>query len=156
MKVKYRENKSLGLLISNTGKVYKEVGQWHDKDGYPYITWHRKNLPVHRLVAEQFVAGRTDETPIVMHKDDNPRNSSADNLEWGTYSQNNYDAVTRGLRKKRIRPVRCMETGEEFQSARDAAVKMFGIPKRGDRIIAATQGERGKAYGYHWEEVVGR
>lgn len=141
-----------GLLISRDGRVYREVAQWSDRLGYKYVTWRNKNIAVHRLVAEQFVSGKTNENWVVMHKDNNPSNNDPENLSWGTYSQNNYDAYKDGL-KGRAKRVRCMETGEVFHSARAAATTMFGIPKRGDRILMAARGKRGRAYGYHWEVI---
>lgn len=140
------------LYVTEDGVVLKEVRQWSDKDGYKYITANRKNVAVHRLVANHYVRGKTPEKRIVMHRDDNPSNNHYTNLEWGTYSQNNYDAYARGLKTTNIK-VRCMETGETFHSARDAATKMFGIPKRGDRIADAARTKRATAYGYHWEVV---
>ena len=147
-----REDPETGLLITSDGRVFYEHSRWIDKYGYIYITHKKKNIPVHRLVAKVFVPGRNSKTPVVMHKDDNPKNNRADNLAWGTYQQNNMDAVLHGLRSK-VKRVRCMETGEVFASAREAARIMFGIAKRGDRILAVCKGERGKAYGYHWEAV---
>lgn len=140
------------IFVSEDGRVFKEVGQWNDKDGYKYVTVNRKNLPVHRLVAMHFVSGRTEKARIVCHKDDNPANNTASNLEWGSYSKNNYDAYARGLKTRNIR-VLCVETGQTFHSARDAANKMFGIPKRGDHILDAIRNLRGSAYGYHWEVI---
>ena len=148
--MRYKIEPESGLLISENGKVYKEVGQWIDKYGYLYITHNRKNIPVHRLVAKMFVSGRTKETPVVMHKDDNPKNNTASNLAWGTYQQNNMDAVKNGLRT-RVHKVRCMETGEVFFSAREAGRVMFGNAERGDHILDVCKSRRGKAYGYHWE-----
>lgn len=146
------EDPESGLVISENGKVYREVGQWVDKYGYLYITHNYKNIPVHRLVAKMFVPGRTDDTPLVMHKDDNPKNNNASNLAWGTYQQNNMDAVLHGLRT-RVKSVRCMETGVIYPSAREAARQMFGKSKRGDHILDVCKQKRGKAYGYHWEVV---
>lgn len=146
-------DKSTELLVSEDGRIFREVSQWTDKYGYKYITLHHKNIPVHRLVAGCFVAGRNEEKNIVMHKDDNPANNTKSNLKWGTYSENNFDAIAHGLRKKHVTPIRCMETGEEFQSARHAALIMFGIPKRGEHILRVIRGQRGKAYGYHWEVI---
>ena len=145
-----REDEETGLVISSNGRVFREVSQWEDKYGYFYVTNRCKNLAVHRLVAKLFVIGRTEETPVVMHKDDNPKNNHFDNLAWGTYQQNNMDAVLHGLRS-RVKRVRCLETGEVFPSAREAARRMFGKPKRGDHILDVCKSRRGKAYGYHWE-----
>jgi hypothetical protein len=140
-----------GLLISKDGRVFKEIPQWKDKYGYSLITQNHKNIFVHRLVAKAFVPGQTEKTPVVMHKDDNPRNNNASNLEWGTYQKNNMDAVLRGLRKGRVKRVRCIETGEVFPSAREASRQMFGKSKPGDHILQVCKLERNMAYGYHWE-----
>lgn len=147
-----REDQETGLIISNDGRVFTEKKLWTDKYGYECVTHNHKNIFVHRLVGMTFVPGRTEDTPVVMHKDDNPHNNNADNLEWGTYQKNNMDAVLRGLRPN-VSVVRCMETGEVFPSAREAARQMFGIAKRGDHILQVCRQERNMAYGYHWEIV---
>lgn len=146
------KDEETGAYVTENGAVLKEIKQWEDKNGYKYVTINRKNYPVHRLVAKNFVEGRTDDKKIVMHKDDNPKNNNKNNLKWGTYSENNYDAYAHGLKTRNVK-VRCMETGEVFHSASDAARKMFGIPKRGDRILAAAKEKRSKAYGLHWEVI---
>ena len=145
-------DKETGVYVTESGLVLKPISQWTDKNGYKYVTYERKNHAVHRIVARAFVGGRTGERNIVMHKDDNPMNNCACILKWGTYSENNLDAYRHGLKTTNIK-VRCMETGEEFMSARDAARVKFGIPKRGDRILQACRTERGTAYGLHWEVV---
>ena len=148
----YAEDSETGLIISEDGHVYREVSQWSDKNGYKYVTHNRKNISVHRLVAKVFVPGRSDANNIVMHKDDNPANNHCNNLEWGTYQKNNDDAVAHGLRRN-VYPVRCMETGEEFRSAREAAVKKFGRAKLGDSIIRVAKGGRSKTQNLHWEVI---
>lgn len=49
-------------------------------------------MKVHRLVADTFVPGRTDERNQVNHIDGNPENNRADNLEWVTQSENMFHA----------------------------------------------------------------
>lgn len=50
---------------------------------------------VHRLVAEAFI-GPCPERHECCHRDGNPQNNRADNLRWGTRSENNLDAVRHG------------------------------------------------------------
>ena len=59
------------------------------KDGRKYFT------AVHILVARAFVPN-PDNKPIVHHKDNDPGNCRADNLEWVTYSENEYRAFQSG------------------------------------------------------------
>lgn len=146
------KDEETGLYVTPDGEILKPIKQWDDKDGYKYVTWMKKNLPVHRLVARNFVKGRTEKKNVVMHKDDTPSNNKAENLEWGTYSKNILDAYSHGLRTNNVM-ILCVETGETFPSAREAARKMFGIPKRGDHIIQVARSQRPKAYGFHWEVV---
>lgn len=147
-----KKDEDFEIYISPDGRIFKEITQWSDKDGYKYVTVSHKNLSVHRLVAKKFVPGRSLEKDVVCHKDDNPENNHAENLEWGTYSKNNYDAYKRFLKSRNI-CIRCVETGAVFHSAREAAKVMFGKPKIGDHILEVIRQERGKAYGYHWEVV---
>lgn len=58
-------------LVSSTGKV--------------------KNLLLHRVVAQSFIP-HEDCMNTVNHKDGNPQNNEADNLEWVTQAQNNKHA----------------------------------------------------------------
>lgn len=148
----YAEHDERGFLVGSDGRVYKEINQWTDRYGYKYITFGHKNLAVHRVIAKHFVPRMREEDNVVMHADNNPANNDPSNLSWGTYSQNNYDAYRDGLKTRNV-PVRCMETGEEFQSAHDAASKIFGKPKRGEQILKCVRGGRDKAFGFHWEVI---
>lgn len=144
-----------GVYVTDDGKVLKEVAQWDDRRGYKCISLHSrptKNLQVHRLVAKAFIPYNESSDGIVMHKDDNPHNNCVDNLMWGTYSQNIKDAYDHDLRTNNKKTL-CIETGEVFMSAREAARQMFGIPKRGDHILQVCRGGRAYAYGYHWELI---
>lgn len=47
-----------------------------------------KRLTVHRLVAKYFCEGWSPENNVVNHKDGNPQNNHADNLEWCTQKDN--------------------------------------------------------------------
>lgn len=95
--------------ISNFGNVYsfpKNWSWWHKWKiiipwwsgkylfVYLYSKWKRKSQLIHRLVAKAFIPN-PDNKPFVCHKDEtlvNWRlNNSADNLWWGTNSENILD-----------------------------------------------------------------
>jgi len=58
-----------------------------------------KRFGVHRLVAEAFI-DNPNNYPIINHKDANPSNNVADNLEWCTYKYNsNYHICKERQRK---------------------------------------------------------
>lgn len=79
----------------NRPKEPRQISQWMS-NGYPSVTLcikqNMKNFMVHSLVAEAFI-GPKPERHIICHKDDNKLNNNANNLYYGTYSQNAIDAV---------------------------------------------------------------
>lgn len=93
-------------LISSDGKVFSVATNKLLKQGLSNMGYFRvefningvaKKHAVHRLVAEAFVPNPNN-LPCVNHKDENPRNNRADNLEWCTQKYNcNY-----GTRVERI------------------------------------------------------
>ncbi len=119
--------------ISSTGKVWSGHGkgrilkpQKHNggyemvtlyKDGRGYIT------KIHRLVAQHFIPN-PKKLPCVCHVDDTPSNNIVSNLFWGSHKDNNVDCVHKG-RNPNVgapkRPVICLDTGEYFESVKDAA-----------------------------------
>ena len=71
----------------------KIVTQFISNSGYYRVRLDRSKS-VHRLVAETFIPN-LDMLPCVNHKDLNPLNNCADNLEWCSYYYNNhYDNAT--------------------------------------------------------------
>lgn len=90
--------------ISNLGRVksFKQSTKYHKTKEYiltPSIGYHgycqvtlygntRKKFLVHRLVAGAFIPN-PDHLPAVNHKDEDPTNNRADNLEWCTTEYNN-------------------------------------------------------------------
>ena len=61
-------------------------------------TIKKKSVLVHRMVAEAFIPN-PQHFRVVMHKDDDKSNNHFLNLEWGTHSKNNSDALSRSIRK---------------------------------------------------------
>lgn len=87
--------------ISNYGRV-KSIGSYNtckkgvlkpmvDSDGYLHVVLYnkgiRKDMSVHRLVATAFIPN-PNKYKYVNHKDENPKNNHAYNLEWCTNSYN--------------------------------------------------------------------
>lgn len=83
-------------LISDDGKVFsaktnKILRSQVQNNGYCRIELTidgiRRKEFIHRLVAEAFIPNPNN-YPIINHKDENPKNNHADNLEWCTYEYN--------------------------------------------------------------------
>lgn len=55
------------------------------------------NFNSHRLIAKEFVDGRTSERNSVNHIDGNPQNNIPSNLEWCTCKENKAHAIATGL-----------------------------------------------------------
>ena len=118
--------------IAPTG--YMRIGLC--KDGKP------TSMLVHRLVAEAFIPNPNG-LPQVHHKDGDKQNNSVENLEW-------VSALT-NIRYSRDRAVRCVCTGIEYPSTRDAA-NAIGY-KYQCEIGKACRGERNSAAGFKWEYI---
>ena len=96
--------------ISNYGDVrikksdgsFKQLKPTKFGKGYLHINLvkdgKQKSFQIHRLVAEAFVPNPQN-LPIINHKDENPLNNCAENLEWCTYSYN----INYGTRLERYR-----------------------------------------------------
>ena len=126
--------------VSNLGNIYsfysnKKLSFGIDTSGYRIVTlWKNrkgKTKTIHRLVAETFIFNPNN-YPIINHKDENKQNNSVDNLEWCTCQYNiNYssrDGIAISERMKnnnnaKKRKVKCITTGEIFNSLADAGRK---------------------------------
>lgn len=115
-----------------------------DRDGYPRVSLKFgkkiKLAGVHRLVAQAFLPN-PDNLPCVNHKDYQRDNNCVDNLEWCTVDYNNHYSENQERRphemyvqsgklsaKKTSMPVRCIETGQVFES-QIAAERQLGLWK---------------------------
>ena len=148
--------------------VFLSTKASHDKQ---YITvalcrdGEKKPIQVHRLVAEAFVPN-PNSLPFVNHKDENPSNNCADNLEWCTHEYNLQYSMERNkpYKTKRERPKNellplCAYTlsGEfvgRFDSVWDAIEKL-GIESKTPRCVRSNirmccKGKAKSAFGYTW------
>lgn len=133
------------LCVGNRGHGYMTVALYSNS-GSKY-----KRLKVHRLVAQTFI-DNPDDLPVVNHKDTNRMNNHVSNLEWSTYSENTQHAIRKGVMSNFNRSrVRCVETQEEYISAKQAALALGG--KDGSSISKCLKGRQETAYGFHWESA---
>ena len=112
------------------GVVLKEKS---DKDGYRIVNLSKNNnqktAKVHRLVLAAFMPSIEGKN-YCNHKNGNKLDNRIENLEWVTASENHLHAFRAGLRKISPKagtppmPVKCIQTGEKFESTRAAARKL--------------------------------
>lgn len=88
--------------ISDTGLVENtKTGKRLKPKDRPYptvgisVAGKYSEYALHRAVADHFVPN-PEKLPIVRHIDNNKKNYTADNLCWGTYSDNLQDAILAG------------------------------------------------------------
>ena len=162
--------------VSNLGEIRsKHTGKWIKLKCSPVNKRYRKVILcdnekreaklVHRLVAEVFIPN-TNSLPYVNHKDENPSNNMAVNLEWCTQKYNmNYGTVkervgnaSKGRKrsqysidlqiKRQKKKIYCVELDMIFNSLKEAA-KYAGVDSSG--ITHAAKGKQNTCGGYHWE-----
>ena len=125
-----------------------------DRKGYINITLRKDGMQytqkLHRLVAITFIPNPHN-YPEVNHRDENKQNNRIDNLEWCSTSYN-HDYGTRTLRASARcgKPIRCIETGIEYQGARWAS-RELGIDA--SSITKALKNPNKTCGGYHWQYI---
>lgn len=124
----------------------------YTKDGYEKTSLtnkahKRKTERIHRLVALAFVPNPNN-YPEINHinciRDDN----RPENLEWVTHEMNN--SYTSKCGNKSKKKIKCIETGEIFNTSTDAA-KVNGGDAGNIRRVA--HNNKGTVMGYHYTYV---
>ena len=111
-----------GYKISNQGRVKnpqgKILGGSTHKDSYRFVTIKGKQIPIHRIVAENFIENKYDK-PFVNHKDGNKMNNSVDNLEWVTQQENIQHSYENKLQPSTVKTYKGKFTDEQRQQIKD-------------------------------------
>lgn len=142
--------------ITSCGKVWsyrkqKFMSPADNGHGYLHLvltdaSGNKKHHRVHRLVAEAYIPN-PDNKPEVNHKDQIRNHNWVDNLEWATAKENVNYSSQKG-KPKIFSKIRCVETGEIYNSCVDAALAVQCNPGNIRNVI---YGKQKTARGYHWE-----
>lgn len=130
---------NLGRVKSLSRKVFNGNGYYIMNEkilkpkktqvGYLKVRLCRKDIYIHRLVAESFIPN-SNNYPEVNHKDESKTNNRVDNLEWCTHKYNLSYGSRKDYRKHfckeyniktKGKKVICLNTNEVFISIREAA-----------------------------------
>jgi hypothetical protein len=140
----WREVVVAGIIytVSDMGRVRTKYGSptYGTASGRYKVYGRDAREMMHRLVAAAFCENHRPEADTVNHKDGNPANNRASNLEWVTRSENTKHAYATGLTKiarpiLRVRPDGLQEC---YSSAAEAA-RLTG--KTPSRISAVANGK---------------
>lgn len=143
--------------ISDTGLVRRK-GQDscrvpYFSNGHARIVLKGQTEYISRLVAETFIPNPF-KLSDVRHKDGNKRNNNVWNLEWTTHGRTQKDSYGLGIYAPGgnipPKPIRIIETGEEFPSIRSCARHISGTPSG---IRQCLDGKINSYLGFHFELI---
>ena len=139
----YKKTGEIRLLKQNTdGDGYFQVGLC--KNG------KRKQKKIHRLVAKEFIPNPNNYSEV-NHINENKHDNRVENLEWCDRKQNiNHGTRTERSAKAQEKRVKCIETGEIFDSAYDVKRKT-GLSQ--SHINECCNGKRKTCGKLHWQYV---
>ena len=145
--------KSLNYHRSDKEKILK---QSKHKSGYMYAALYkdgeRKYYRVHRLVATAFIPNPENYSEV-NHLDDNHSNNCVKNLEWCSSKYNrNYGTRNERASKSTSKSVICVETGEVFNSIKEAHEKTGIVASCISGCVNHKKRYR-TARRYHWQFV---
>lgn len=135
-----------GYEITSSGSIFSIASNWRgygkrqlswadDKSGYPVVRMKapdgtRKKFKVHQLVCTAFHGEKPSPNHEVRHLDGNPMNNNAENLAWGTRSENARDRVRHGTQ---FRPPWSDPAFKERMSAAMRGAKSRKAKARGEQ-----------------------
>ena len=125
------------FTVTYKGRIRKP---YTDKDGRQRVMFKKDGkhvaMKVHRLVAEAFIPN-PDNLPYINHKDENPSNNRADNLEWCTHEYN----VRYGTAIMRIRETQLKRAHAVYQMDLEGNVlgKFLSLERAAEAMGCCTQ-----------------
>ena len=143
------------------GRIVKEriLKPCDNGRGYLYIslsdgTGGHKRHYIHRLVGEAFVPNLLEKEDV-NHKDENPSNNHASNLEWVTHKENlNYGTRNERIAKALNKPVaQYTKDGAFIKAWASAAEVKRQLGFNHSNIIQVAKGNRKTACGFVWKYV---
>lgn len=111
--------------------------------GYMLVTLNGETRRLHRIVASAFVPN-PDNKEMVNHKDGDPMNNKAENLEWNTNGENQrhrYSVLNKDNCKKQVEKLSGKKVIRTYESVRECE-RLEGISKDGLRDLIRKQKSR--------------
>ena len=149
-----------GYFVSSDGQVAStKRGSWkllHQAESYGYLKTtlseggESRNQYVHVLVAAAFIGAKPAGLEV-RHKDGDKKNNTAENLEYGTSSENTIDAVKHGTHNN-ARKTHC-KRGHAFTPGNTEVVPLKGGESYARRCIEC---HRMQARGYQAKKRAAR
>ena len=139
-----------GQIFSVKRGIYMK--QQSDKDGYCTVNLRKdgkyRKFFVHRLMALTYIPN-PEGKETVNHINEIKNDNRLENLEWATRKeQTNHGTRTERAAASKMKKVRCVETGEVFESAGAAAQS---VDSWREHIVKVLKGRAKTHKGYHWE-----
>lgn len=158
-------------VIFRNSRTWSEIGTLVGPQGYLYlnIPGTRTRISVHKAVALTLLPHPIDVDKLVVnHRDSDILHNLPSNLEWATFTRNNFHAYAEGPRSETVRKIRIksVENGEELvlSGLQELARHVGDVPQGAHQAMDRRKTE-GKPYrGYimkyeddprSWEEIIG-
>lgn len=143
-----------GYMVSNLGRVKHNdriLKARMSTAGYYYYSFWKHNKEkrdfMHRLIAKAFIPNPNNWNEV-NHKNGIKTDNRIENLEWCTHKYNMRHSLLILKNKRKSRHIKCVETGEIFESLNDFE-KRTGLC--GAAIHRNIKHKSKTSYGYTWE-----